>query len=93
MTMFADDVIGEVYLHVSNGGLTVSVVEDGHGPTLVIRFGFFGHNQILRVHIMPEGLDQLAALFSSAARHEYPNVYGSAAYDPRPAPLSEDPDE
>ena len=73
-------VIDETYLHISNGGTTFAVVDGGQGPTLEVRFGTFGHQQVLTLHTTTEALRALGEMFIDASEHErYSDPYCFAA--------------
>ena len=66
----AGNVIDEVYLHISNGGVTFAVRDSGHGPEVVVESSTFGNNAISqRVLVAPRVLTRLAKLFVAAANH------------------------
>jgi hypothetical protein len=63
--------IGEVYLHVGNGGVTFEVIDEGNGPTIVVSSSFFGNvKQELKIFTNKEGLEELTRLFRKASDFE-----------------------
>lgn len=75
---------GEVYLHVGNSGAKFKVIDEGHGPTIVVTTGAFGNlGQELKVHTTCEALAQLSKMFGKAALVEgYSEPYCHAAKPP-----------
>ena len=73
-------VIGEIYLHVCNGGLTVRVL-DYYGPTLEIEASAFGHTfGHTRVHTNRYSLRKIANMILKAAdSHVFQPDYCHAA--------------
>ncbi len=64
------NVIDEVYLHISNGGVTFAVRDSGHGPEVVVESSTFGNNVITqKVLVAPRVLMRLAKMFVAAANH------------------------
>ena len=76
------DKLGHVYLHVSNGGISFSVVDEGYGPTVKIDSHTFGNiDQTIRVHANVESLQVLGEMFTAAAQYkDYNKNYCHNAY-------------
>ncbi len=63
--------ITSVYLHISNGGVTFSVIDEGQGPIIQISSAHFGNNTIVqKVHVTSEELRALENIFRYAADYE-----------------------
>lgn len=73
---------GRLYLHVGNSGVTFEIVDEGHGPTVLIHWGSFG-NLVSELKVMTDkdALTKLGNLFLDAALKEYSPVYCNRAYD------------
>lgn len=66
------DVKGEVYLHISNSGVTFRVIDVGHGPTVRVSASSFGNMlSTLDIHTDPESLAALGKMFTDAANATY----------------------
>jgi hypothetical protein len=74
-------VVGEVYAHIGNGGVTFAVHDEGRfGPKIQIRSRHFGNNEITQdLLTTPQVLEELGKLFTQAAAHTYQGVYVHAA--------------
>lgn len=72
-------VIGSVYLHVSNSGLNVTVMNE-RGPTLLLESHSFGNlNHSLKVYTTINGLRELRDLLTKALDVEFTDPYCCAA--------------
>lgn len=68
------------YLHVSNSGVVVSVVDEGHGATLRVTSNAFGNISLqYDVHTNRESLAALGVMLLAAAQREYSDDYSAAA--------------
>lgn len=64
------DQIGSVYFHISNSGVTFQVIDEGYGPTIVVRGGSFGNmNNSFKLHTDADSLKILGEMFIAAAKH------------------------
>lgn len=80
---------GSVYLHLFNGGVSFSVEDRGHGPSIVVEQSYFGNmNTSLTVHTDKESLKRLGEMFLQAANGEY-----SKEYCHKVSPVQSDPTE
>jgi hypothetical protein len=72
--------VGDVYLHVSNSGISFGIVDEGFGPTIKIHTSAFGNiSQFISVHVDREALQKLSELFAKAANEDYTDEYCHAA--------------
>jgi hypothetical protein len=70
------DVRGEVYLHISNSGVTFRVIDLGHGPTVRVTLSSFGNMaSTLDIHTDRESLAMLGKMFTDAATGVYSGHY------------------
>ncbi len=71
---------GSVYLHVNNGGITFSVIDEGFGPTIYIdqnQFGAITTEQ--KVHTTTDALRSIGELFIEASKGDFSDLYCEAA--------------
>ncbi len=75
------NVVAETYLHVGNSGLTVKVVDEGYGPTLVFESRSFGNLVAThRTHTTVAGLRAVFDVLARAIAHDgYSGPYCHAA--------------
>lgn len=72
--------LGEVYLHVSNSGATLKVVDDGHGPEIHIETSAFGNlNQTTKIKTTQAALGALEQLFNMAKQQTFSPHYVNPA--------------
>ena len=73
--------IGSVYLHLSNSGISFSVVDEGWGPTIKVSQSTFGNlSSEMAVHTDTESLRQIGEMFLAAAQYpEYTEEYCNSA--------------
>lgn len=79
---FKSVLIGGIYLHVSNGGITFSVIDEGFGPTIYIdqnQFGSIWTEQ--RVHTTTDALRSIGEMFIEASKEDFSEVYCEAAQE------------
>lgn len=78
--------IDSVYLHVGNGGATVSISDLGFGPTLDVGTRSFGNCETqIRVHTTVEGLVAIRDLIDRTLNtHKFSPPYVHAAGPERP---------
>ena len=71
------DVTGaEVYLHISNGGVTFGVKQGLHGPELSIKASSFGHQtNAMKLFVSKRNLEALAKMFAETAKWDYRPEY------------------
>ena len=75
-----ENTVGEVYLHVGNSGVKVSVVNGEHGPTIRIASSSFGNlNFEHEVFVTKEGLAELGTLFEASSKLNFNPPYVHAA--------------
>lgn len=74
--------VGEVYLHVSNSGVTFEVLDDPkHGPVVKVTTSTFGNlPTVTQVFTTEAGLAGLARLFEIATKRSYSKPYCFPAY-------------
>lgn len=74
----------EVYLHVCNGGVSISVEQDEHGAKLKISTGSYGNcTSTQEIITNNEGIKALSELFNKAAEQDFKiNPNYSIAYLP-----------
>lgn len=80
----AERVVSTTYLHVSNSGVTVSVVDDGFGPALVVESSSFG-NLVSKhkTYLSKDGLREVRDMLERAIAHDgYSDTYCCAAHAP-----------
>lgn len=77
--------LGNVYLHLNNGGVTFEV-QDHVGPTIIINSSSFGNiDHILRVFTNSDGLREIGEMFITASKHKFrQEEYVCAAKIPMP---------
>ena len=69
-------IIKSIYLHVSNSGVTLSVIDSGNGPEIQIESASFGNlNHKLNILTNKESLSKLAKMFDEASKEEYSLEY------------------
>jgi len=76
-----ETVLGSVYAHIGNGGVTFQVVDHGRfGPIVVVQSKSFGHvlGQ-LELAVTAKTLEALADLFVKAKDHKWEKEYCCAA--------------
>lgn len=71
---------GTVYLHISDSGVNVSVIDEGNGPTLVIDSSSFG-NMVseMKIHTDRKSLEALRNMLTDSLDFKYSNPYCHAA--------------
>lgn len=62
--------IDEAYLHISQGGLSFAVVDDGHGPTILLTLSNMGHEQKTEIHTDADALAAIGEMFIEASKHK-----------------------
>ena len=71
--------LGKVYAHIYNGGVTFSIVDE-HGPTLVINSSYFGNNEVTqKVMLTKQVFKELADLFAEFKDYKFSEDYCHAA--------------
>lgn len=76
----AEKMIGEVYFHINNGGLTFQVIDEGFGATIQIEMSHMGHTtNKIKLHTNKDGIKALAKLLKKAKNVEYSKDYSSVA--------------
>lgn len=74
------EVIGEVYFHINNGGITFEVKDEGFGPTIEINATHMGHiTNKIKLHTNKHGINMLASLLNEAKMVEYSKEYVESA--------------
>jgi hypothetical protein len=73
MTEGSNGLIGEVYLHINNGGTSFRVRDDAKcGPTIEISSRHFGHiMHESRLMLTAKAAKELSALFALVAEHDF----------------------
>ena len=62
--------VADIYLHLSNGGATYRVVDNGRGPEFIASLSSFGEmSSEVRIHTPPEGLRRIGEMLLYAAEH------------------------
>jgi hypothetical protein len=68
--------VASVYLHIGNGGVTFSVVDEGYGPVVKIRSISLGTNVISQeIHVSNDELAALSKMFDYASKKYYSEYY------------------
>jgi hypothetical protein len=63
--------VAKIYMHLSNGGATLRVVDAGNGPEFHVEIGSFGMmDSEIRFETSPEGLRRIGEMLLYAAGHE-----------------------
>lgn len=63
--------IGNVHLHIGNAGTSISILDKGDGPTIVLTSSAFGNlKQIMEISTDRKSLQALADLFKKGASFE-----------------------
>jgi hypothetical protein len=72
-----------VYFHISNGGVTLAVEDNGNGPCLVMKAAFFGQG-VRRVAVMTDraGLEAARAMLDKAMGEQYSPTFTMAGRAP-----------
>ena len=66
-----DKIIDEVYLHISNGGVTFSIIDSEYGPKIQIHSSTFGNNDTTKdILVEKEALLRLSELFKKAYEYQ-----------------------
>lgn len=77
--------VDSIYLHVCNSGAVISVLDEGHGPTLEIQMRTFGNLESTQKIITTyEGLKAVRDMIDRAMSHTFSPDYIHAATPPRP---------
>jgi hypothetical protein len=64
----APETPSKLYLHIGDGGVSFEVVDQGHGPTVVISSSHFGNDNLkFSFHTDQASLVQLSTMFLKAA--------------------------
>lgn len=72
---------GSVYWHVGNSGVTFEVVDEGHGPTLVVRSGAFGNlKSTFEARTDEYSMRLLGLMLLNAASRRYSEIYCHPAH-------------
>ena len=82
------DIVSSVHFHISNSGVTFSVVDTDFGPAIQVSADSFGHplNDLL-LYTTTDGLERLGQLFEGASEHTFKGkVYCHAAHPKGPDP-------
>lgn len=67
-------VIASAYLHISQGGVTISVNDTGYGPEIEIESSNYGNNVITQsVKVSKGAFGFLAEMFTKAAAFDFQN--------------------
>ena len=67
--------VGEVYLHVSNSGVTFQVLDTVDGPVVEVTTSSFGNlSHTFRVQTTTNGIKALAKLFDVASKRDFSQV-------------------
>lgn len=68
--------IGDAYFHINNGGVEISVVDGGNGPTLKISASHFGHKTNgMELMVSPGHLLQLGEMLVAASKESFSPPY------------------
>lgn len=75
--------LGEVYLHINNGGVTFEIGEDRHGfPVIRVASTHFGHlTGLLELSLTQERLNKLSGLLKAACEHKFKGDSTTSARD------------
>ena len=71
----SDQIVGDVYFHINNGGVNINVIDcPKGGPTIIIESEHFGHKTAgIELHVHPDMLKEIADMFSKAAEYKFKN--------------------
>ena len=76
----AEKIIGEVYFHISNGGVTFQIIDEGFGATIQIDIAHMGHTtNKIKLHTNQDGIKKLAELLRKAKKIKYSKDYSNVA--------------
>lgn len=73
-------VMGDIHLHVNNGGITFGVIDEGFGPTIFIHQSHMGaiHTE-QRVHTTKDMLRSVGEMFLAASNEDFSEDYCEVA--------------
>lgn len=78
-------VLGSVYCHISNSGVTFSVVDEGFGPQIEIHSSAFGNiNNVMKIMTDKYSLADIGKLFTDCSREKFSQDYCNKASASQP---------